>query len=623
LISLFIAGSTVKTSLQDFITALSFKEKVLSVIGLVILVGGIVTGSAAVIIAVIFISLGVWGYVYFSLASRLPLSSVKSSGKKPSPYAASNGEERLPRGTPSEKSPEAPSEGIQETSFSQFFDMESEEYPPSLEPRTEFDFLLGKVLAAVKEALIAHTVAFFWLNLDKQQLVFQGRASDSQNLKNIRKIPLENDIVSRIARTGKPEVVTHISPNSESDLLPYYTDVEFVKSFIGVPVFYMSSGSERSVVGVLAIDSKAEDAFGSETLSLLNQFTKLLAALIKSHTEKYDLLLDSELLSSIRKMNVSIRENPDLRSIIYVLAEQTKRLIGYDYFAVTMFNDDRRNWVVYHVDVAQGGSYVSPHLVVDMNESLIRTVLENNTHLLVEDLSAVTVPRFNNEEKVDSAGSILILPLSSINKCYGTVSIERRERSAYSRRDIEVLYRLSDNTAAALEILYMSEVIDKYVIIDELTGLLKKNHFEQMLKNEIKRADDFGIDLTYAMFSIDHIQSFIGKFGKEGLDSALYSFSRFLEQSVRPYDLSGRLDYNRFGIVLINTAASDGYLWAEKVRKNFAGQVLTIENKTVSVTVSSGVCGLTENMQFAEFTQHTTAALQKAVESDGNIVRVY
>jgi diguanylate cyclase (GGDEF)-like protein len=617
------AGLTGRTLLQDFISALSVKEKVLTIIGLVILVGGIISGYAAVIIAVILISFGIWGYVYFSLASRLPLSSAMSRTQKAVPVTKDEVNDRSGDQLTSRPEPEIRRSITQETNLSDFFDTESEEYPASHEPRTEFDFLLGKVLAAVKEALIAHTVAFFWLNLDKQQLVFQGRASDSQNLKNIRKFSLENDIISRIARTGKPEVVTHIIPNSESDLLPYYSDVEFVKSFIGVPVFYLGSGSERTVVGVLAIDSKAEDAFGSETLTLLSQFTKLLAALIKSHTEKYDLLLDSELLSSIRKMNVSIRENPELRSIIQVLAEHTRRLIGYDYFAVTMFNDDRRQWVVYHVDIAAGGSYIAPHQVVDMDESLIRNVLINNRYLLVEDLSAVSVPRFSNEEKIDSTGSVLIVPISSINKCYGTVNVERRERSAFSRRDVEVLYRLSENTAAALEILYMTEIIDKYVIVDDSTGLLKKNHFEEQLKIEIKRADDFGADLTYAMFSIDHVQSFIEKFGKEGLDSALFSLGRFLEQSVRPYDLVGRLDYNRFGVALINTAASDGYLWAEKVRKNFASQVLSVDNKTVSVTVSSGVCGLTENMQFPELSQHTAAALQKAVESDGNIVRVY
>ncbi len=605
----------------DLITSLNVKEKILSVLGVVLLIGALISGSPVIIIGILFIAIGIWGYVYFSIASRLQTSIKTNKG-------ASARKDREPvdetiydsiDDLEINKVPGKPAEA----NLSQLFSMETDEYPSSAEPRTEFDFLLGKVLAAIKEALIAHTVAFFWTNFEKGQLIFQGRASDSHYLKSVRKLPLDSDIVSQIARNGKPEVITHINPGAERDILPYYQEVEFVKSFIGVPVFYLGTDADRPVVGVLAIDSKAEDAFGSETLSLLGQFTKLLAALIKSHTEKYDLLVDSELLSSIRKMQESMRDRMELRSIIKVLTDQVKKLIGYDYCAVIMFNDDRHTWVVYHVDTPQGGGYILPNQTVDMGDSLVQKVLQSNTHIIVDDLSAVTIPRYNTEEKIDSSGSILIMPVSSMNKCYGTVSVERRDRSAYSRRDVEVLYRLTENTAAALEILYMSEVIDKYVIIDDTSGLLRKNYFDIRLEEEIRRADDTGADLTYAMFSIDNIQGFIDKFGKDGLDTAIFSFAQFLKQSVRPYDLVGRLDYNRFGVVLVQTPANDGYLWAEKLRKNFAAQVLSVNTKSVSVAVSSGVCGLTDSMHFAELTQHTAAALQKAIDSGGNIVRVY
>ena len=46
-------------------------------------------------------------------------------------------------------------------------------------------------------------------------------------------------------------------------------------------------------------DMKASDEFGPETLALLGRFTKLLSALVKSYNDKYDLMLDIELMSSI------------------------------------------------------------------------------------------------------------------------------------------------------------------------------------------------------------------------------------------------------------------------------------------------------------------------------------
>lgn len=645
-----MAVSPGKTTIKDVLSALTAKEILLVGIGAFLLFLGIMSGSAIIIIAVILISVGLWGYVYFSLASRMTPGGLhhetirkadeRLADKDEDSWDDPDMERESGAAQTSEefygKQTEITGErdtGKQETvkqkprlteaHLTQFFDLDSEAFPSSSEPRSEFEFLLGKVLAALKESLIAHTVAFFWTNFDKQELVFQGRASDSSNLVADRKLPLGNDVVSQIARNGKPEFISHISPSSERDVLSYYQDIDFVKSFIGVPVFYQGRDSGKTVVGVLAIDSKADDAFGSETLTLLSQFTKLLAALIKSHTEKYDLLVDSELVLSIRRMHETIRENLELRIIVQALVEQTKRLLGYDYLAVTMFNDDKRAWVVYHVDITSGGTYIAPHQIVKTEDTLTAEVLGMNQHLVVDDLSSVQIPRFNDEEKIDSEGSILIAPISSFKKCYGTVSLERRDRSGYSGRDIEVLYRLVENTASALEILYMSELVDKYVIADDATGLLKRNYFEQQLKNEIRRADDFGNDLTYLLFSIDNMQQLIDRFGKEGLDSAIYAFSQFLKNAVRQYDMIGRLDYNKFGVVLMNTTANEGYLWAEKIRKNFASQVLSLNNKTTSITISSGVCGLTESMQFAELTQHVSAALQKALEQNGNTVKVY
>lgn len=640
-----MAALSGKTTLKEVLSVLTAKEIILVVIGVILLVLGVWSGSPVIIIAVVLISVGLWGYVYFSLAVRMTPTGIhhttlrKADERIESERSDSWDDPELDSSDTSGKSheiherestrdtsktvPKPLAPRLTEAHLTQFFDLDSEIFPSSSEPRSEFEFLLGKVLAAIKESLIAHTAAFFWTNFDKQELVFQGRASDSHNLISDRKIPLAEDVVSQIAHKGKPEFISHINPSSERDILPYYNDIDFVKSFIGVPVYYQGRDAERSVVGVLAIDSKAEDAFGSETLALLSQFTKLLAALIKSHTEKYDLLVDSELVLSIRKMHETMRENLELRTIVQALVEQTKHLIGYDYLAVTMFNDDKRAWVVYHVDVPHGGTYIAPHQIVKHENSLVSSVLDSNQYLLVDDLSTVDIPRFNEEEKIDSEGSILIAPVSSFKKCYGTVCLERRERSGYSARDIEVLYRLVENTASALEILYMSELVDKYVIVDDETGLLRKNYFERRLKDEIRRADDFGTDMTYILFSIDSIQQLIDRFGKEGLDTAIYSFTKFLQSAVRQYDILGRIDYNKFGVILLNTTANEGYLWAEKIRKNFSSQVLTMNDKKTSITVSSGVCGLTESMQFMEITQNVVAALQKAVEGGGNIVRVY
>jgi PleD family two-component response regulator len=76
------------------------------------------------------------------------------------------------------------------------------------------------------------------------------------------------------------------------------------------------------------------------------------------------------------------------------------------------------------------------------------------------------------------------------------------------------------------------------------------------------------------------------------------------------------------GVLLINTAASDAYLWAEKIRKQIAGHIMTVGGRSFSITLSAGVCGLSDGMRKEDMLAGTMQLLSKAVEDGGNLVRV-
>ena len=101
------------------------------------------------------------------------------------------------------------------------------------------------------------------------------------------------------------------------------------------------------------------------------------------------------------------------------------------------------------------------------------------------------------------------------------------------------------------------------------------------------------------------------------------ALARLVRSGVRSYDVVGRLETNRIGVLLAGTTSSDAYLWAEKIRKAIAGQVITIGEKSFSVTVSAGVSGVLEGMRPEELSGNTTAVLNRATEAGGNTVRVF
>jgi diguanylate cyclase (GGDEF)-like protein len=96
-----------------------------------------------------------------------------------------------------------------------------------------------------------------------------------------------------------------------------------------------------------------------------------------------------------------------------------------------------------------------------------------------------------------------------------------------------------------------------------------------------------------------------------------------IKSSVRSYDIVGRYDHHVFGVVLIHTTSNEASLWAEKIRKNVASNIMNMENKSFSVTVSVGVAGALIEGSDMQLLENVDRVLRKAVEAGGNIVRVY
>lgn len=507
-----------------------------------------------------------------------------------------------------------------------FFDVNSEIFKGETEPRTEFDFLLTKVLGVIKEVLFAHTAAFFWANREKHQMIMESFISDSPSFFTARRFAMGHDLVSQVAETGKPEFISEVNPLSEAELLHYYEHPISIKSFIGAPVFFFRGDINESgekPVGVLIVDSKATDDFGQETLTLLGKFTKLISALIKSYNDKYDLLLDSELLNSIRRLQERIRENFRLPSIVQSLAEETSKLINWDYLSIILYDEAKHAWVAKKITNRVYEGYIVTEQAIDFPGSIVGKTIKNNIHTYVDDLEADNTPRYHSEEKLDRKGSFVSVPISSLNKCYGAVNIESREKSNFSRRDIDMLYRLAENTAYALEIFFMQEMINEYVIIDDVTGMYSKKFFMQRVEEELQRSDDSGTELSLLFVTIDKTEEIVGRYGSESFERVMVTLAKAIRASVRSYDLVGRYDTNRFGMLLINTAANEAYLWAEKIRKNIAGLVINIDGKNISITISIGVAGAMEGMKKEELIGNSVAVLNTASQAGGNVVRVF
>jgi diguanylate cyclase (GGDEF)-like protein len=507
---------------------------------------------------------------------------------------------------------------------SDFFDVNEDVFVREGGPKSEFGFLMKKVLTVVKEVNFAHTVAFFWVNKDKNQIVLESFVSDSDKFMTHRRRELGSDVISQVALSGQPRILNQVNAAGQLEMLGYYEAVEPVKTFVAVPIFYTKLASvPHEPVAVLTIDCIDEDAYGPETLSSLGQFTKLISALIRSYTDKYDLLLDSEVLRSISRMREQLKIEFSLHNIVRTLSEETSRLVAWDYVSVVLFDENRKSWVVQFVMNRMNDAYVGPTQEIDPHQSLVGGVIQSGVPRIIDAMNGIELPRFYKAERVDSKGAFLIMPIISSSRCYGVLAVESKDPKTYSDPEVKLLEKLVETTAVGLEILNLTDVVNNYVLMDETTGVATRSYFVSRVQEEVHRANDFRADLTLVFVSIDSMNEHLHRYGKEGFDFVLQNIGRMIKSSVRPYDLVGRYDFNRFAVLLVSTPAKEATLWAEKLRKNIASNIINVDQKSFSVTVSIGVCGAVSETSDIELLENAGQTLKKAVEAGGNVVRVY
>lgn len=514
------------------------------------------------------------------------------------------------------------SEPVRELEVVDFFDLDSDASIAEAEPRAEFHSLMNKLLIVLKDVLFSHTVAFFWVNRDKEQMVPEGWASNSEFYSKER-FSIGDDLVSLVATAQKHQLVGRLDAAAELEMLRYYSSPNGIRSVVGVPVFFKRGSADIDVIGVLVADSLAEDCFGQETLILLGQFTKLVSSLVKSYTDKYDLLLEAELANSLRRMADRIKSDPREEIVFAALAEESNRLARWDYMTITMYSEAEHGWVVQKTVNKLGTPYVAPGLVVDLRASIVADAIRTNQVQNIPDLTVVGLPRFAEEERVNTAGSFLCIPISSFNRCYGAFTVESKDPGAYSGNEEGTLYRLVESASGSLEVLYMNDLVREFVVIDQHTGSMTRRHFLKKMEEEVQRAEEFGTDLSLVSFAVDGLADHVARYGKDSPDAILTEISRVIRGNIRAFDAVGRYETDRLGVLLVNMAASNAYLWAEKVRKLIAGHVMNLGSKAFSVTVSVGVCGLADKMPPQQLLSGTSRVLEKAQEGGGNLVRVY
>lgn len=288
--------------------------------------------------------------------------------------------------------------------------------------------------------------------------------------------------------------------------------------------------------------------------------------------EKDRLQIWSHDLSRIYQINQTLASflNPGLT--ISAFSENLKPLIPYDTLSVLL--------------KGRGGA---DRLWVFPNEGET-TLLNEEAHLLGQ---AFSLCHEQLETRVLSDGSEILIPLGTASERLGMLRITRSATGIHNQplNEYETRILLMVTTALSLSLrnAEMYQQVKELAATDELTHILNRRAFLNILERELKRSNRLETTLALLLIDLDHFKEVNDLYGHLAGDAALCEIAFLLKQSIREIDVLARYGGEEFVIILPEVAQNEALIAAERIRHLVGTHLFRKDKDPIHLTVSIGV----------------------------------
>lgn len=158
-------------------------------------------------------------------------------------------------------------------------------------------------------------------------------------------------------------------------------------------------------------------------------------------------------------------------------------------------------------------------------------------------------------------------------------------------------------------------------LTDPLTSFRNSRFLNEFLETEIKQARRYKIPLSFILMEVDQYRQLLKSKGQNALDAFVTQLAAVLSRQNRDSDVLARLNDNEFAVVLPHTDRQGAVEVAERTRNAVSAATFSFGDQAVSVTMSLGICELTDQMDEPAKTLIANArmALKQAGQAGGNV----
>jgi len=205
-----------------------------------------------------------------------------------------------------------------------------------------------------------------------------------------------------------------------------------------------------------------------------------------------------------------------------------------------------------------------------------------------------TCPAFN-----DSNLQYLCIPHSISNELNLIISIVTKDKEE-SLRVRNLVGLMEDYVATAQPAIVskkLMQILNKMARVDQQTGMFNRKYLDEFTDTAIPQALRTKTPYGVLMIDIDFFKMINDTYGHDVGDETIRIVSRVIKESIRTSDIPVRFGGEEFIVLLYNCDKKYIVEVAEKIRVNFAKQIISAGTQTFTKTLSVGTVMFPEDSE--------------------------
>lgn len=294
----------------------------------------------------------------------------------------------------------------------------------------------------------------------------------------------------------------------------------------------------------------------------------------------------------MRRMIQRIRYSLDLRTILETTVDEVRQFLNSDRVMIYSCQDNQTARIVAEsVDVIDAEKTETNLALINLflqtptfaydSYSLMFSNLSESTQLIQPILNAIlAVPIWHS------------LPNSEPVLWGQLIAQDTKRLGQWQPWEIEFLTQLADQVAIAIQQSELYQAVEKLAILDGLTQIPNRRHFDQVLQSVWDNLSTTQEPLSMIMIDVDFFSEYNNTYGHLAGDDCLKQIALILQQACqRAADVACRYGGEEFVIILARTDSEGALTVAQHIQQHLKQLQLVHRSSPVSgcVTLSMGI----------------------------------